>query len=163
MRKSKMNIAVIYAFNKGYTVDYFGNCFKNGIEVKVMINKNGYKKFSIRIDKEVIPVFIHKMQAFKKFGEKAFEGGICVRHLNGNSVDNSFENIAIGTQKQNMLDVPKEKRILNASNPKYNHLEIIKDRNEGMSYKDIMEKHGISSKGTLSFIVKKSIKLKQVA
>ena len=101
MRKSKMNIAVIYAFNKGYTVDCLGNCFKNGIEVKVMINKNGYKKFSIRINKEVIPVFIHKMQAFKKFGEKAFELGICVRHLNGNSIDNSVENIAIGTQKQN--------------------------------------------------------------
>jgi hypothetical protein len=57
-----------------------------------------------------------------------------------------------------MLDIPKEKRILNASNPTYNHEDVIRDKINGLTYKEIMEKHGIKSKGTVSFIVNKSLK-----
>lgn len=58
-----------------------------------------------------------------------------------------------------MLDIPLEKRIINASNPTHNHEAIIKDRAEGYTYKQLMEKYGISSKGTISFILNKSLKV----
>jgi hypothetical protein len=58
-----------------------------------------------------------------------------------------------------MLDIPKEQRILNASNPTHDHENIIKDRTLGYTYKQLMEKYGISSKGTISFILNKSLKI----
>lgn len=87
-----------------------------------------------------------------------FEEGIVVRHFNGNPLDNSEDNILIGTQSENMQDIPKEKRVLNASNPIYNHEDILSDRYSGMTYKEIMLKYNIKSKGTISFIVNKSLK-----
>lgn len=163
MRKSILNIAVILALKKGYTIDDFGNCFRKGNPIKLTNSNNGYSKFNIRDSDKTRVVYVHKMQAFKKFGEKAFQEGTCVRHLNGNAFDNSINNIEIGTLQQNSLDIPKEKRILNASHPKHNHSEILNDYRNGLTYKKIMEKHGITSKGTLSFIINKSIKLKEVA
>ena len=38
-----------------------------------------------------------------KYGEEAFEAD-CVRHLNDNSLDNSWDNIVIGTHMDNHLD-----------------------------------------------------------
>lgn len=78
-----------------------------------------------------------------------------VRHLNGNKLDNSFENIAIGTQQDNMLDKPKHKRIEWASHPKYDYESIKKDRLLGMTYRELMNKYNISSKGTISYIINK--------
>lgn len=73
-------------------------------------------------------------------------------------MDNSFENIGLGTPSENMMDIPKDKRILNASNPKYNHVSILKDREKGLTYKEIMLKHNISSKGTVSYVIRQSLK-----
>lgn len=86
-----------------------------------------------------------------------FRTGIVVRHLDGVRTNNSWSNIAIGTHSDNMMDVPKKKRILKASNPQYSHMDIIRDRRKGMSYKDIMNKYNITSKGTISFIINKSL------
>jgi hypothetical protein len=54
--------------------------------------------------------------------------------------------------------MPKEKRRLNASNPKHKHLSIVKDYYvAGLSYTKLMEKYSIKSKGTISHIVNKSL------
>lgn len=148
---------------KGYYVDKDGNLF-NCKNQKLSISKNnkgnGYLSFNIRLNgSKPTRSFIHRLQAFQKFGEDLFKENILVRHLNGVSTDNSYDNILIGTQIDNMLDVPLKKRIINASNPLHNHESIIKDREQGYTYKQLMEKYGVSSKGTISFILNKSLKV----
>ena len=65
-----------------------------------------------------------------------------------------------GSHSDNMNDVPKEVRMKAASNAnkKYSDelVEAIKhDKTSGMSYKDLMAKYNISSKGTISYIINK--------
>lgn len=145
---------------KGYFVDSLGNVFnKNKRPIKLSKSNSGYLSFNTRISfNRITRVFVHRLQAFQKFGDSIFNKGTHVRHLNGVSIDNSFENIGIGSQSDNMLDIPEYKRIINASNPKFEHDKIIEDRNRGMRYSEIMKKHNIKSKGTLSFIINKSLK-----
>lgn len=145
---------------KGYFVDSLGNVFnKNKRPIKLSKSNSGYLSFNTRIScGRVTRVFVHRLQAFQKFGDCIFNKGIHVRHLNGIPIDNSFENIDIGSQSDNMMDIPKEKRIVNASNPKFNHEVIIKEYKNGMTYLEIMKKHNIKSKGTVSFIINKSLK-----
>jgi len=38
----------------------------------------------------------------------------------------------------------------------HNHERILEDRNNGMTYNELMSKYEISSKGTISFIINKS-------
>jgi len=149
---------------RGYVVNNEGLVF-NGMGKQLSIGKSskGYLSFNIRLDKESNPTrsFVHRLQAFQKFGDEIFKDGIVVRHLNGISTDNSYGNIGIGTCSENSLDIPKEKRIINASNPIHNHEDIINDRKNGYSYKELMDKYSITSKGTISFIINKSLKNKE--
>lgn len=107
------------------------------------------------------PLFVHQLQAFQKYGEEYLKKGIVARHLNGNSLDNRWENIAIGTDRDNMLDIPKEIRIKKSRKAAYHNgisysiekINAIKeDRRKGFSYKQLMEKYHISSTGTVSYI-----------
>ena len=147
---------------RGYYVDKKGDVY-NSKCVKLSLSKSdkGYRSFNLRLNpsENSTRSFVHRLQAFQKFGEEIFKEGIVVRHLNGDSTDNSYDNIAIGTQSDNVLDVPKENRIKNSSNAnkKHDHEAILKDRQDGLSFSEIMAKHGISSKGTVSFIIKQSL------
>ena len=51
----------------------------------------------------------HRLVAIKKFGD--IPPGYHVRHLNGNKADNSFENLVIGTAKENMWDHETARRM----------------------------------------------------
>lgn len=159
---NKQKVITKTSVERGYSVDKDGNVFnKDNKKLSIGKSKKGYLSFNIRLDKDSNPTrsFVHRLQAYQKFGDKIFEDGIVVRHLNGISTDNSYDNIDIGTYSQNSLDVPKEKRIRMSSqaNLKYNHEAIINDRKNGLSFSQIMAKHGISSKGTVSFIIKNSL------
>jgi hypothetical protein len=96
-----------------------------------------------------------------------------IRHLNGNSLDNSYKNIGIGTLSDNRNDIPKEIRLRNSLNAskksifytrKFSDLEISNIRlfyNSCKSYKKTMKEYQISSKGSLHHILKnKYISLK---
>lgn len=160
LKKEKTKNKIIQAYEMGYRIDAEGNVIglKNG--VLKCSNDSGYYRFSIRVEGEHKTVKVHRLQAYQKYKNKMFKKGIVVRHKNGNPLDNSFENILIGTSSDNMMDRTKEQRILNASNPKHNHAEIIKDRNENnFTYKELMSKYNISSKGTISFIINKALVL----
>jgi len=52
----------------------------------------------------------HKVIAYSLWGRSAFEEGIEVRHLDGNSHNNSIENLALGTSSENQLDKPQSIR-----------------------------------------------------
>ncbi len=144
---------------KGYTMSKEGIVHNpSGRRVSGCETSNGYIKIGVRVlEYKSYTLRVHKFQGYLKFGDKCFEKRMDIRHLNGNPKDNSWENIGIGTRSENMMDMPKEKRILNASNLQHSHQDIIDDHNRGLSYRELMEKYNITSKGTISFIINKSL------
>jgi len=101
-------------------------------------------------------LFIHRFLMYVRYGNKIFNYDT-IRHLDGNKLNNSDSNLKLGSQKENMLDKPKDKRKKWTSHPTYNHVAIIKARDGGMTYKEIMEKYNIKSKSTVSRIINKSL------
>lgn len=94
---------LIAAFNKGWRLDHSGNPV--GFKCN-RLNSGGYRCAVVRFGtRKQFHLALHRLQAYIKFGEALFVNGIEVRHLNGNKLDNSCENIAIGTHQQNMLDI----------------------------------------------------------
>jgi hypothetical protein len=159
LKKEKTKNKIVRAYEMGYRVNEEGNVEglrKNILQCKIT---NTYYSFTVRISNKFKTIYVHRLQAYQKYKNEMFFKGIEVRHKNGNSLDNTPNNILIGTHSDNMMDRTKEDRILNASNPTYNHKEIIKDRTENkLTYKELMIKYNISSKGTVSFIINKSLK-----
>ena len=158
--------SIIYAMSKGYTIDDFGNIdspFGNRLNPSVDRKRSKYRKFSINrysapyMCSNKIPV--HRFQAYKKFGEQIFREDMVVRHLNGNSLDNSWENIGIGTQTDNSRDIPLEKRTKIAihaasfNRKYYNNEEIKNYYSKIQSYRKTMKKFNISSTSTLHYIL----------
>ena len=112
---NKSEYVLRLAHDKGYKCDDMGVVTSAmGNILTPMINKEGYKVISIctkthkDINHSSYPLKVHRLQAYQKFGDKIFDKGIQVRHLNNIKNDNSFENIEIGTPSQNQLDNPKE-------------------------------------------------------
>lgn len=107
---------------------------------------------------------IHRFVAYVMYWDGIFDNWICVRHLNWNSLDNSFENISIWTQSENMRDRGGEALLRSAIHAssfikKYNHKEVYNAHINWMSYSKIMKEFNIPSKWTISYIIK-SIKNK---
>ena len=147
-------------YEKGYRINKQGDVM--GIRAKTLLphlSRRGYHTFSYKRKKasSASLMMYHRFQAYTKYGDKIFDKGIIVRHLDGNPLNNHWDNIAIGNQSDNMMDKTPEQRKKDASNPKYDHIAILNDRDDGMTYKEIMKKYDISSKGTVSFIINKSI------
>lgn len=162
---SNKSNAILDAYDKGYrAID--GKIFYKERERILIKNANGYFCFSIKCyNKKQGNVPVHRLIAYQKYGNVIFEKGIHVRHLDNNPLNNSEDNIVIGNQSENMMDKPKELRMrcaiyATSFMKKYNHDEIIEFYNLGNSYKDIMKKYNISSKGAVSFIIKQSISSK---
>lgn len=100
------------------------------------------------------PVEVHQVVACLKFGEEAFLAAESVRHLNDDSLDNSRENIAIGTHSDNAFDRPaaerrEHARKASAANRRKDWPAIEAARAAGASFRDLEKRFGIS-KGTLS-------------
>lgn len=149
---------MIVAVNKGYYANENGDIFSVKKKLILGKSKNGYLRFSIRCNGYREVVFVHKFVAYLKYGDKMFEDNIEVRHFNGDSSDNSFENILLGTHSDNMQDISKIVRITKAliASKKVRAFdddtvnEILNDRKFGMTYKDLCAKYD-TSKSTLSY------------
>lgn len=108
---SKLKEVLDYIIKNGYTIDADG-VVRNpkGDTLKGSITR-GYIKFSVRYGgNSSFPVRVHRFQGYLKFSDKIFEKGIVLRHLDGNSLNNKYDNIEIGTQSDNMFDRPEEDR-----------------------------------------------------
>lgn len=150
------------AYEKGYRVDESGIARSKAGRIVGYLRKNSerdpYVKFRVvtaRPNRKCRDVKRAHLQAFQKFGEKLFEPGILVRHLDGNPQNDSAANIAIGTPSDNMMDKPALLRSIQAGNAnrKYSPLMVAAMLNDGMTYKQIVSEIGIS-KGALSNIVR---------
>lgn len=160
VEKFMVKLEEIY-FKKGYTIDDNGVCYNSqGNPLKQFLTKN-YLHISIRLSKDKTRIVkVHRLQAYKKYGDALYEPGIMVRHLDGNNVNNNISNIAIGTSKDNQLDMPKElrsKRSYNAGKKvnKYSKefiQEIRNKHNNGYTYKQIMKEYHLA-KSTISYII----------
>jgi hypothetical protein len=155
------NNIIIYAYNKGYRVLTDGTLIsKHGKKIKTIFKNEKYNRTAIRYYGKLKRLDVHRLQAYQKFYDKMFVKDIVVRHLNGNPLDNSWDNIGIGTASENQMDIKQEIRISRATYAssflkKHNHEEISEFHKNKNSYKLTMEKFNISSKGTLFFILNK--------
>ena len=169
-----METIEIKALRAGYYVDQFGNLLKFGQKVTPQIDteRNGYLKYHCSLFGERFGIKVHRLQAFIKFGDAIYKDGIQVRHLNGDSHDNSFSNIEIGTASQNQMDIPESIRKARAASKKkvligrksikgdcaYDVEKIVELKKKGYSLRQIKDEVGIKSVGHLSRIINKTAK-----
>ena len=139
-----------------------GECFNpKGQKISGSVSASGYRRSAIKVDGKHTKFKFHRFMGYLKFGDRIYQQGIQIRHLDGNPQNNSRENIEIGTQRDNTYDIPKERRLqiaLKATQKvkRYSDedvLEMKRLRDNDAKYSEIMERFNISSKGTLSFIL----------
>lgn len=144
---------------KGYTITEEG-IVKNPKGKIIIGSVTGmYRKFAVRTQEFIsFSVKVHRFQGYIKYGESIFDTPLVLRHIDSNSLNNHYNNIVLGTISENIMDMPKEVRIMMAaSGRKHDHKAIIKDRQEGLSLNQIRLKYNISSKGTVNYIISKSL------
>lgn len=161
MNLSNHKKCIIFAVEQGYKCTKDGSIVgTRGQKLKLNIKTTGYYSFSIRKDGIVYRILVHQFVAYCKYGDK-FLTSECVRHIDGDPLNNNWDNICIGTHSDNMMDIPQEIRQKNAEYAssfvtRHNHDKIKKYYEENdVSYKDLMKKFNISSKGTVSYIINK--------
>lgn len=155
---SKSKDATRLAYRKGYRVLEDGSVENAEGKIRKLqaYGRPGarYLRFNINTPSGVFPVCVHKLQAFQKFGEDAFVHD-CTRHIDGNSMNNSPDNIELGSHRDNAMDRAPEARQAHAqraadSNIAYDWAAIESDYfNEGLGFKKLAAKYGART-GTLS-------------
>lgn len=156
------------AVENGVAVSKCGNFVtNNGKPVKVTPDRGGYLRFSTKTDAGYFTSFVHRLQAYQKFGEALYGEGMETRHLNNIKDDNSWDNIAIGTAKQNTADKDpairrraallgsQAARITRIRYPDEMVLELRAFFAETKSTKQTMAKFGINRKSTLNRLLKR--------
>lgn len=164
---SQLNKNIIIAYNKGYRVSSYGIVHSPVGKIrKTRTKKNKlYLYFLLFVDGKNRLVYVHKLQAYQKFKDNLFKKEVVVRHKDGNPKNNSYENILIGTQKDNNRDKLSEVSMRTAihasqfarvwSDDKLK--EIFDDRYlRGYTYSMLRDKYGIS-KGHCSWTFSKSL------
>lgn len=102
MYRSKRVGLIVEACNSGFvTCDKEGNIYKNNQLVKEHQDYDGYRAIHIK----AVEVPCHQIIAYLKYGEKSIQKGMVTRHLNSIPMDNSWDNIGIGTPRDNSNDI----------------------------------------------------------
>lgn len=160
---SKLSLSdrfIVAAWSSGYFSDDNGNIYdKDNNRVPVSRTKSGHKRFTCYVsgvnERGWATVLVHRFIAFGKFGTELFNHPL-VRHINSDPSDNSPDNLALGTYKDNRADIPKE--VLSKNGKKNAHKlvarsrkltdEQIRDirnlRKEGNTFADIANKYGVA-------------------
>lgn len=108
--------AIEIAYEKGYRVTNEGKLIGlKGNELKVSITgKQKYPTFSVNVGSltksGVYGIPVHRFAGFCFYGNSIYESE-CIRHLNGNVLDYSKDNLTLGTHSENELDKRKEDRV----------------------------------------------------
>jgi len=153
------------AYERGYRVTKDGDLLNpEGLKIGC-INSRGYNNTRIGFNEKTLYIATHRLQAYQKYGNKLFEDGIVVRHLNGNKSDNCWNNIAIGTSKDNSMDIPKEIRIKRSilgakTSIKYPKKFVLKLREEYelvKNYNELGRKYNIPSNSVWQLINKRKV------
>lgn len=147
------------AFEKGYRVTREGAVIGiSGVVLKAWKSHTGYLEFThVRGRRKTR---VHRLQAYQKFGERIYEEGLEVRHLDGNRLNNHEDNIELGTHTDNMRDRSPEERFATSMKAARHRrklssedvLEMRKLSAAGATGKALAELYGVS-KGTVSDIL----------
>ena len=116
----------------------------------------------MKVDGRVRNVEVHRIAAYQLYGEKIFQDGIEVRHLDGNHGNNVPDNLALGTPSQNSMDRRPEVRLSMAAHAASKRRRLTddeeralrEDRGTGMEFRDLAKKYGVSV-GAAHYIVHK--------
>jgi hypothetical protein len=168
----KVNQVIIKLVEQGYFSTPSGKIFDpnhNPVKLSTKYSKN-YKHPYIVFRRMYQMVYVHRFIAYELYGEKAFKKGLVVRHLDGNSTNNSHSNLKMGTPSQNMMDKPPEVRKQLAimasrkANPRTveQRYLIYEALCHGKSYRSIEKLYGVS-RGTLSYMKNHSEEYKEYA
>lgn len=158
--ESWAEIAVRCAYEKGYRVLPNGKVKSHlGNILNCWIGTKGYFVFSTKKDGKSMKTMVHQLAAYQKYGEKIFNDDLQVRHLDNDKLNNKPNNIAIGTQSQNRMDMPKAERVKlardagRAQSPltEQDVLDIRERFANGATLRDITDEYGIA-KSTASYI-----------
>jgi hypothetical protein len=165
---NESNFYIVEAYNKGYRVIKGQVYNPKGMVLSLRETDSGYLDFGYyRKGKGKIRLRIHRLVAYQKYGIDMFKEGIECRHSDGDSRNNTDDNVLIGSHSQNMMDRPKKVRLAQSliaceaakeKTIKYSNEEVEKIKemyNETKSYKKVMEAFSITSKGTLHYIINK--------
>jgi hypothetical protein len=109
---SQLQSVIKIVYEKGYRIKD-NKCFNpKGKEIKGCIKHHPvpYKQLSLKFGKNARSIFFHALLAYQLYGEEYFKKGIVARHLDGDSLNNSENNIVLGTMKDNILDIPSKRR-----------------------------------------------------
>lgn len=146
-----------FVYNRCYKIDENGNVYNlDGTIKKIQIAdkraNTKYYSFGVKIDNRIYRCKVHRFQAYVKYKDLIYKEKICVRHLDGDSLNNSIDNIEIGSWTDNRLDIKKEIRMSLAKNAtkrvtKYSKTLqkiISEDRIKNkLSYRDLEIKYSI--------------------
>lgn len=146
------------AFNKGYRVTPEGILLNPQKKEIGSFDKHGYKKFTLQVDQKCFMIYAHRLQAYQIYGDEIYQEGMHCRHLDSDKTNNSLRNICLGTAKENFNDRNRDdvmKVVLYATSftKKHDYKEIKEYYNKTKSYKMTKEKFGITSSGTLHYIL----------
>lgn len=155
---SKTSKEVILMYDKGYRIISDGNLVNpSGKIIHGGKNSKGY--FTYKYKRMGLP--LHRLAAYQKFGIKALQQPVEVRHLDGDSTNNTLENIAIGNHSENMNDINEKIRKKNGKNAgRHNSMltkEDVKDirylrEKRKFTYKRLLKLYPVTSKTALSYI-----------
>jgi hypothetical protein len=109
-------LTIVHLYDRGYRVSEDGvfTNYKGEVRSVKLKSNHKYPQSQVIIDGKKMNYHIHRLAAYCFYGDKMFEEGIHVRHLNGNVLDVSKNNIALGTPSENEQDKPKVMRVRNA-------------------------------------------------
>jgi hypothetical protein len=128
MEISQKKIGAILCHKRGYEiidnkVVFNGKERKLDIRYKKDNGQSSYASFGIRNEEgKRIQVFVHHLMAYKKFGKIFIDGfdssgqELIVIHLDGNTLNNSYDNIILGTRTDARRQREGEKIILHPIN-----------------------------------------------
>lgn len=148
------------AAEMGFKISHDGKeLTNNGVRIFPYI-KDGYYQYSFGPKIKRQNLRLHRLQAWQKYGEAMHAAGIVCRHLDGNALNNHHDNIAIGTQSENIMDQSLEirkSRAQNAANSlkKHDWQEVRKFYDEH-GWKTTLAHFEFTSKGSLSYILNKT-------
>ncbi len=104
------------AFDRGYRVTQSGDVTSPAggtRKLRSHAKRRGqppYLSFSLAVGERTATIYVHKLAALQLFGDAAFAPDVVVRHLDGDSVNNSLANLALGSQTENAFDRLPESR-----------------------------------------------------
>lgn len=119
--------------------------------LKGYVNQDGYLTVTVTADDGIKrKTLVHRLVISAYKGSSPSENGV-VRHLNGNQLDNAPKNLEWGTAFDNYMDAVHHGTRANGSGigghitPPDTVRAIREDKAEGVSYKELGRRHGVSA------------------